>query len=83
MNKKNLLVALSLIVAIAAWNVSFNSNGLSDISLANYEVLADDETNSGKGILMDIINKKTGEWVGFCCCPGDSNCAASSCNGGC
>ena len=75
-------IAVIAIAAISAWNLNINSNGFSDVSLANVEALAD-ETNPGKGILMDIINKKTGEWVGFCCCPGDSNCASSSCNGGC
>ena len=42
-------VAVLIIAAVAAFNVNLNSNGdgLSDISLANVEALADFELNGG------------------------------------
>ena len=73
-NIKKLIVGLAFIAvaAIAAWNVSINSNkyGLSDISLANVEALAVEISSPGRWS-VDVISGS--HWIctngGRECCP--------------
>jgi hypothetical protein len=68
-------IAVLAVAVLAAVNVRVNTrgNGLSDVSLANVEALA--EESSGKGTLMGTVDGKR-----YCCCPGTNSCGAASCS---
>jgi hypothetical protein len=65
MNKKiSGFLAAMMIAAVAAWNVSFSSetNGMSDVALANVEALADIECTAFSNCGTDC----PGEYCGYC-----------------
>ena len=79
-------IAVIAIAAISAWNVNVNSNGLSDVSLANYEALAGNE-NSGSGGWTEEKSETTFEVndvpkyhrIVIDCTEGGSNSCTKSC----
>lgn len=52
---------------------------MSELTLANVEALADNESSS-KGLLYSTKPDANGQCL-YCCCPGDNDCTSPSCSG--